>query len=259
MKWRKWILEGWSKYVKYGKETLKLLAGIIYPERCAVCGKVLQAGNGNSICKDCNSKTELVESPFCMKCGKPLPGDGEFCMDCMKKETSFICGRAVFVYNKYMKKSIEDFKYYGRTEYAKFYANKMFETYGRWIESISPDALIPVPVHIKRMMDRGYNQAGIIADILGELAGIQVIHNLLVRRKDTVPQKELTDRERKDNLYKAFETVKQTRELYQNVKCVIIIDDIYTTGSTIEECSCALKCAHIESIYFLCTCIGKGY
>lgn len=259
MKWRKWILEGWSKYVKYGKETLKFLAGVIYPERCAVCGKVLPAGEDNGICRDCTSKAELVKSPFCMKCGKPLLGDGEFCMDCMKKETSFICGRAVFVYNKYMKKSIEGFKYYGRTEYAKFYANKMSEVYGRWIESISPDALIPVPVHIKRMMDRGYNQAGIIADILGELTGIQVIHNLLVRRKDTVPQKELTDRERKDNLYKAFETVKQTRELYQNVKCVIIIDDIYTTGSTIEECSYVLKCAHIESIYFLCTCIGKGY
>ncbi|MCI8748015.1 MAG: ComF family protein [Lachnospiraceae bacterium] len=248
-----------SKYVKYGKETLKLLSGFIYPGRCAVCGKVLPAGEDNSTCQGCTSKTELVKSPFCMKCGKPLGSDGEFCMDCMKKETSFICGRAVFVYNKYMKKSIESFKYYGRAEYAKFYAAEMFKIYGGWIEGISPDALIPVPVHINRMLDRGYNQAGIIADILGELTGIQVIHNLVVRRKDTVPQKELSERERKDNLHKAFEVVKQTRELYQNVKCVIIIDDIYTTGSTIEECSYALKCEHIESIYFLCTCIGKGY
>ncbi|MFG6329160.1 MAG: ComF family protein [Lachnospiraceae bacterium] len=248
-----------SKYVKYGKETLRFLARFIYPERCPVCGKVIPAAADYGICSSCTGKAELVKSPFCMKCGKPLGNNGEFCMDCMKKETSFICGRAVFVYNKYMKKSMESFKYYGRAEYARFYAGQMFEVYGRWIESISPDALIPVPVHINRMLDRGYNQAGIIADILGELTGIQVIHNLLIRRKDTVPQKELSYKERRDNLYKAFDIVKQTRELYQDVKCVIIIDDIYTTGSTIEECSYVLKCAHIESIYFLCTCIGKGY
>ena len=208
---------------------------------------------------DCEGKAEIVKSPFCMKCGKPLNGDEEFCMDCMKKETSFICGKAVFVYNKYMKKSIEEFKYHGRTEYAKFYARKMFEVYGGWIESISPDALIPVPVHINRRLKRGYNQSGIIADILGKMAGIQVIHNLLVRRKDTIPQKELSNRERKYNLHNAFDIVKESWELYQDVKCVIIIDDIYTTGSTIEECSYVLRCAHIENIYFLCTCIGKGY
>ncbi len=194
-----------------------------------------------------------------MKCGKPLADDREFCTDCMKKETSFICGRAVFVYNKYIKKSIQEFKYHGRVEYAEFYARKMSEVYGDWIKSISPDALIPVPIHINRQLKRGYNQSVIIADILGKLTGIQVIHNLLVRSKDTIPQKELSDSERKDNLHGAFDIVKESLELYQNVKCVIIIDDIYTTGSTIEECSYALGYAHIENIYFLCTCIGKGY
>lgn len=238
---------------------MKLLAGVIYPERCVVCGRVLPAGEDNSICQGCTSKAELVKSPFCMKCGKPLLGDGEFCMDCMKKETSFICGRAVFVYNKYIKKSIQEFKYHGRVEYAEFYARKMSEVYGDWIKSISPDALIPVPIHINRQLKRGYNQSVIIADILGKLTGIQVIHNLLVRSKDTIPQKELSDSERKDNLHGAFDIVKESLELYQNVKCVIIIDDIYTTGSTIEECSYALGYAHIENIYFLCTCIGKGY
>ena len=238
---------------------MKLLAGVIYPERCVVCGRVLPAGEDNSICQGCTSKAELVKSPFCMKCGKPLLGDGEFCMDCMKKETSFICGRAVFVYNKYIKKSIQEFKYHGRVEYAEFYARKMSEVYGDWIKSISPDALIPVPIHINRQLKRGYNQSVIIADILGKLTGIQVIHNLLVRSKDTIPQKELSDSERKDNLHGAFDIVKESLELYQNVKCVIIIDDIYTTGSTIDECSYALGYAHIENIYFLCTCIGKGY
>lgn len=249
MKWRKEILENIFKY----------LPGFIYPERCPICGNVLRAGTEDSTCNGCKEKAEIVKSPFCMKCGKPLADNVEFCTDCMKKETSFICGRAVFVYNKYMKKSIQEFKYHGRMEYAKFYARKMFEVYGDWIKSISPDALIPVPVHINRRLKRGYNQSGIIADILGKLTGIQVIHDLLVRNKDTVPQKELSDSERRDNLHNAFDIVRESWELYQDVKCVIIIDDIYTTGSTIEECSYTLGYVHIENIYFLCTCIGKGY
>lgn len=180
-------------------------------------------------------------------------------MDCMDKKTSYNCGRAVFVYNKYMKDSVSKFKYSGMTGYAAFYARKAFEIYGGWIRSISPDVLIPVPVHEKRKLERGYNQSEIIARQLAGLTGIPVINNLLIRSRATVPQKELSVADRKNNLRGAFEIVKESRELYQSVKCVIIIDDIYTTGSTIEECSYVLKHIQIENIYFLCTCIGKGY
>lgn len=214
--------------------------------------------NFGSVCDKCNTKAEYVNS-FCMRCGKPVDDNTEFCMDCTGKEGSFICGRAVFVYNKYMQKSMADFKYHGRAEYAKFYAKEMFEKYGDWIKSISPDALIPVPVHEDRKLKRGYNQAKLIAALLGQMTGVQVIDNMLVRKKNTNPQKGLSNKERRKNLYNAFDIVKESRELYQKINCVIIIDDIYTTGSTIEECSYILKSVHINNIYFLCTCTGKGY
>jgi len=256
LKWRKEILEG---ITKYGKTALKYIAGIIYPDRCPLCGKVMYVGSGTYICRECIGKAEYVKAPFCMKCGKPVSQDTEFCMDCQGRQSSFKCGRAVFVYNSCMQQSVARFKYASRTGYARYYASQALERYGSWIESISPDAFIPVPIHEKRRLKRGFNQSGIIAGLLGELTGIQVIHNLVVRTKDTVPQKNLSDKERKLNLSGAFEVVKESRELYQNIKCVIIIDDIYTTGSTIEECSFVLKRAHIEEVYFLCTCIGKGY
>lgn len=235
------------------------IIGIVYPNRCPLCGVPMYAGSSGSICEKCDTRAEYVGDSFCMKCGKPVSADTELCMDCSKKATLFICGRAVFVYNKYMQKSMASFKYYGRAEYGKFYARQMFEIYGDWIKSISPDALIPVPIHEDRRLKRGYNQAEIIANWLGKLTGIQVINNLIIRQKDTSPQKGLSNKERSRNLYNAFDIVKESRELYQNVKCVIIVDDIYTTGSTIEECSYVLKSVHINDIYFLCTCIGKGY
>lgn len=241
------------------KSVGQCITGIIYPRRCPLCDKVMYTESFGSVCHKCYGKAEYVGNSFCMKCGKPVKENAEFCMDCIGKNTSFICGRAVFIYDKYLKKSMSGFKYYGRAEYAQFYAREMFDKYGSWIKSISPDALIPVPIHEDRRLKRGYNQAELIANLLGKLTGVQVINNLVIRKKDTNPQKELSNKERRRNLYGAFEIVKGSKELYLNVKCVIIIDDIYTTGSTIEECSYVLKSVHINEIYFLCTCIGKGY
>lgn len=169
----------------------------------------MYTGSSIGTCRECIGKAEYVKAPFCMKCGKPVNQDTELCLDCQGKETSFECGRAVFVYNSCLQQSITQFKYAGRTEYARFYARKTAELYGSWIESISPDAFIPVPIHVKRRIKRGFNQSGIIAGLLGELMGIQVIHNLVVRTKDTVPQKNLSDKERKLNLSGAFEIVKE--------------------------------------------------
>lgn len=241
------------------KSAVQYITGIIYPERCPLCGNVMYTGSDSGTCKECYEKAEYTGDSFCMKCGKPVSEDREFCIDCTGKKTSFICGRAVFVYDKCMQTSMAEFKYYGRAEYAKFYAKEMFKKYESWIKNISPDALIPVPVHEERKLKRGYNQAQLIANWLGKLTGIEVISNLLIRKKATNPQKGLSDKERRRNLYNAFDVVKEHKELYHRIKCVIIVDDIYTTGSTIEECSYVLKRVHINDIYFLCTCIGKRY
>ena len=176
----------------------------------------------------------------------------------MGKVTSYEYGRAVFVYNMHIRDSISRFKYHGRREYAQFYADSMFELYGRWINSISPDALIPVPIHKKRYNKRGYNQSKLIADILGEKCGVPVLSDYIERCIDTRPQKELTPVERKQNVDGAFIVTEGAKELYKDVQCVIIIDDIYTTGSTIEACSRVLKENDVSVIYFLCVSIGMG-
>ncbi len=239
---------------------VKYILEMIYPSRCPICDGVLPAGSGGGVCKKCAGKARHVEEPYCLRCGRPLRKEGgekEFCADCGGRGEPFEYGRAVFVYDKYMQKSIAAFKYRGRAEYGKYYAEEAVRAYGGLIKKINPDALIPVPIHKNRRKKRGYNQAEIIADCMGEMVKVPVIKNLIARSRDTAPQKDLTKAERIKNLNSAFGVVEGSRELYRNVKCVIIIDDIYTTGSTIRACSSALKGAGVEKIYFICICTGK--
>ena len=126
----------------------------------------------------------------------------------------------------------------------------------KWDEMIQPDMLLPVPVHKKRLQQRGYNQAELIAKELGVHARIPVVTDWLCRQENTLPQKELSAQERFQNLQGAF-AVKEA-ELYTNINCVIIIDDIYTTGSTIEACSQVMRKIGVQNIYFLCLCSGQA-
>lgn len=162
------------------------------------------------------------------------------------------------MYNGVMQESVARFKYGGRREYGVFFGKLLWERQGEWIRRIAPDVLVPVPLHHSRFRKRGYNQAQVLAKELGQYAGVPVADDLLVRVQNTLPQKELTVREREQNLQHAFAMNIRIRRLYENIKCVILIDDIYTTGSTVEMCSCKLQEAGIDQIYVLCLCIGQG-
>lgn len=161
------------------------------------------------------------------------------------------------MYNGVMQESIARFKYGGRQEYGRFFGRLLWEQQGEWIRRISPDLLVPVPLHRSRYRKRGYNQAQILARELSVHAGIPVVDDFLMRIKNTLPQKDLTGSERKQNLQHAFQVNIRHRSLYENIKCVILIDDIYTTGSTVEMCSRVLQEAGIDHVYVLCLCIGR--
>ena len=154
-----------------------------------------------------------------------------------------------------MRASISRFKYHNRREYADFYAEELLRAYGRMLRSWQPDALIPVPLHKSRMRKRGFNQAALVAERMGERLGIPVEEKLLIRVKKTSPQKELNDSARRENLKNAFQLCGNDVKL----KRVVLIDDIYTTGSTLDAAAAALLAAGVEKVYFLSICIGRGF
>lgn len=193
---------------------------------------------------------------MCYKCGKQLDEEErEFCRDCSVKKHNFDRGVAAFSYSDAMKKSMYAFKYNNRREYAGFYAKELIERCGDIIKGWRAQALIPVPLHPSRYRARGYNQAEVLAREIGRQTGIKVDTKTLVRVKKTTPQKELNDRERNINIENAFQIAKNSVK-YKNV---IVVDDIYTTGATVDGCALALKAGGADRVYFMSVCIGNGF
>jgi Predicted amidophosphoribosyltransferases len=159
-----------------------------------------------------------------------------------------------------MRRSIADFKYHNKKEYAKFYMEEMIRLFAAGIIKMNPDVIVPVPIHKSKYQERGYNQADILAKGIAKELGIEVLSQLLIRTKKTLPQKKLSDKERLRNLQEAFLFNKVAADRFKgDIKRVLLIDDIYTTGSTIEACTNVLKSEGISEVYFLVLCIGKGF
>lgn len=239
---------------------LKALIEIIYPRRCPVCGDIALP-RGDLACPPCKIKLISIEEPRCKKCSKPIDSEErEFCHDCERKQHHYVKGYALWAYESHIKKSIADFKFHGRREYSEFYVDEIVKRYGNDLRRIAPDVLVPIPIHKTKQLQRGYNQADILAKGIGEKLNIPVLSHLLQRDKKTLPQKQLNDKERLRNLEKAFIFSKEENDKYSKViHKVMLVDDIYTTGSTIEACTNILLNNGIEEVYFTSICIGKGF
>lgn len=206
------------------------------------------------ICKKCQKEIKYVSEPVCMKCGKPLMDEErEYCLDCTKRKHFFDRGIAVFEYHS-MASSIYRFKYGGRQEYAEFYGEIMAECLAEKFRVWKPEALLPVPIHASRLRKRGYNQAEVLAKEISKICGIPTRMDIIERSRKTVPQKELNEEERQNNLKRAFKICKNDVKL----NTIVIIDDIYTTGSTIDAMACKLRNEGVNHIYFAALAIGKG-
>lgn len=230
-----------------------ILTGLLYPARCAVCDEVLSASE-KGICASCRACIRTVEDPYCIKCGKPLhDGQITYCHDCGTTVHAFTRGRILFYYED-IRESVYRFKYEGRQEYASFYAAEAERIVGEEIRSWNAEALIPIPLHEAKLKKRGYNQAALFAEALSARMGIPVLEEALARERNTVPQKGLNREERQKNLKKAFKMIRNDVKL----KTIILIDDIYTTGSTVDEAGALLRQAGISDIYVITLASGNG-
>lgn len=225
---------------------------LLFPLRCPVCDGIVHP-YGEKICTECVEKLKLLTPPWCMSCGKKLMEEGEYCSDCIRKKHNFIRGRALYEYES-AAPSIYRFKYGGRQEYAGFFGQEMGRYLGEFIRSVQPDGLVPIPLHKSRKRKRGYNQAALLARALGEYTGVPVYEKLLVRVKNTAPLKRQNPEERQNNLKKAFNISQNDVKL----STIIILDDIYTTGSTLDEAARVLRQQGVRRVYFLTLACGAG-
>jgi len=227
---------------------------LLFPRRCPVCGDIVQPF-GELICPDCVGELSLVRQPVCKKCGKEVEGVSvEYCYDCMRHPRSFEQNFALLNYNTAASRSMSAIKYKGRREYLDFYSQAVCRRFAKTIKRISPDVMVPVPIHSSRRRSRGFNQAELLARQVGRQLQVPVCPAGLKRVKKTLPQKELNQQERLRNLQQAF----VPGVLPKGVGTVLLVDDIYTTGTTMEACTRALKSMGVGKVYGLTLCVGHN-
>ena len=231
------------------KNIIRTAGELLYPSRCPLCGKIEQG-----ICSECAADMKIVKQPCCFQCGKPVGSpDMEFCPDCRKGQHCFEQGFAPLLYEGKVKEAIHKIKYSNKREYLWTFA-QIVGAYGenrivRW----KPEVLIPVPMYRRQKRKRGYNPAEILAEDLGEYWNLPVDTKHLEKKKDTGDQKELSRAERRRNLCDAFYAHGGSE-----YRSVLLIDDVYTTGSTVDAAALTLKKTGIEHVFYAAICIGHG-
>lgn len=237
---------------------IQMIEDLLFPRRCPVCLDVVSPP-GAWVCDVCRDKLRPVVQPCCMRCGRQLDKRDvvqEFCGNCREKRRSFEAGVVGWDYGSVpVRRMISEVKYRNKRQLLDYPCRDMAERTKRRIGIWQAECLVPVPLHRSRRRKRGFNQAEEIADRLSAVWEIPVEKHLLFRKKKTAPQKELGESGRLENLVSAFEADAGCAKQYRSV---ILVDDILTTGATMEACARALKHAGIEHVYMAALSAGAG-
>ncbi len=229
----------------------RALADLMFPPTCVDCGALIQREGPVALCPACFSKVTFIASPFCPCCGLPLAspaGEDHPCGDCITSPPPFDLARAVGVYDKVLLEAIHRFKYHHHWPSGKALSRLMARHLWPDIELERYDLILPVPLHPKKLRQRGFNQAVFLGRALARQHGLALRVDLIRRKGYTMPQVGLDAKDRHQNVRGAFEV--KTPEAVEGKK-VILVDDVYTTGSTVSECAMVLKEAGAEEVAVL--------
>ena len=221
------IGEKGSCLYKWIKNVTEICLNALYPRCCPLCHKALKEPS-RLLCPSCEKVQKPVSGSRCMRCSKPVSQDREYCKDCEKTERSFDEGKGIYFYDERMRTSIVRYKYYGRRQYGEFFARAMCVYGKKEIERWRPD-------------------------LIGAFYHIPVAAELVVKVRSTKSQKKLNKAQRRKNLKHVF----VCREPIK-ARCVLVIDDVYTTGATMDAMAACLKEQGAQTVCFLTLCIGKG-
>ena len=217
------------------------VALFIYPSACASCSNLLDSEKSHPFCPDCLKTLELISEPYCPTCGIPYATEGldpHLCGDCLGGVHLFDRARATGFYRGLLREVIHRFKYGGQTFLARPLA-KIAVASGKELAKLHKvDLIIPVPLHSKRLRQRGFNQASLLARRLGSALKIPVDYSSLRRIRWTEPQTGLSRRQRAVNVKNAFDLSRPERI---EGKSILLLDDVLTTGETVNHCIRELK------------------
>lgn len=231
------------------RSMMESLLNMLFPTKpyCLLCKTRLMKSQV-AVCNDCKSNIVPIVEPLCEKCGRPLGDRKSLCLDCKREKHAFVQARSYGRYQGALRLLINKFKYQKKRALAEVLGKMMFWT----LEKLSwPDFdyFVPLPLHAKRQRERGFNQALLLTEVLSIESNKPIFKNI-IRVKPTEHQTLLDKSFRKRNLAGAFKVLDEDKAYG---KTVILIDDVYTTGATANECSKSLIKAGVKSVFVL-TC-----
>jgi ComF family protein len=206
------------------------------PPQCPCCEIFSEEGK-QGFCPNCLSQIRWIEPPFCSICGIPFISrevETHPCGACVTHRKYFTIARALGAFEGSLQEAIHRWKYEGKTYLTPFFADWMAEGLNRHWEPGSLDLLIPVPLHTRRLRERGFNQSLLLVRELSRRTGIPYRKSILQKKKSTIPQVNLSGVEREKELRGTFHVI--GKEELSGLS-VLLIDDVYTTGATVNECS----------------------
>lgn len=215
------------------------MLNLLLPQNCLLCAD--PRGGDLGICAECLHDLPWLDVMVCRQCA--LPAHGTICGSCLKQQPAFDATQALFRYDYPLDRLLQHYKYQASLQLAHNFAKLWLERSGKSSLSSKPDLLIPMPMHPQRLKERGFNQALEIAKIISRNTDIKLDYTSCIRSRHTAPQASLPHKERVKNMRGAFSC---THDL--TGKDIVILDDVITTGASLNELATTLKQAGAASV-----------
>ncbi len=226
---------------------VKGLIDLIFPPLCAFCGSPLAEDDTGEICPGCLRNVRFISPPICPQCGVPFvsqSGEDHLCGQCLRRQWHFGSARALGLYEGAIREAIHLLKYRGKSFLAKSLVGLVSMGYP-FIDYDAYDLMLPVPLHPKRLRERGFNQALIVGRVIGRREGVPCPGFVLRKTRWSAPQIHLSPKEREKNVKGSFAVADPAKV---RGKRILLIDDVMTTGSTVNECARELLKAGAEGV-----------
>jgi ComF family protein len=244
---RGWLRQGWGLF----GELSDAVVSVFFPSGCRICERLLTSASRVPLCEECLSSFERIPNVVCEVCGRPLPGlaqkEGEplLCPPCQNRTYAFERARSFGLYENALVRAILLLKFEQIEPLGAWFAQRLAELVNLEAERLAADVVVPVPLHRARERERGYNQAALLSKPLAKRLRLPHKAVLLMRTRARPDKQLLSLEERWESVRGAFAT--RPGSQVDNLR-VLLVDDVLTTGATLDACARALRDAGAKSV-----------